>query len=87
MNAPPQREAPPPRDPPPDKPSPRRDDERTDERTVLAIAGPLLFTPPALALADRDVTILGVPSLVVYVFAAWLVGILLTAVVSRPRRP
>ncbi len=63
------------------------DGERTDERTVLAFTGPLLFTPPALALADREVAVFGVPSLVVYVFAAWLVGILLTAVVSRPRRP
>lgn len=60
--------------------------ERRDARTVLAVAGPLLFMPPALTIADRDVTILGVPSLVVYVFAAWFLGIVLTLLVSRPRR-
>ncbi len=74
--------------PPPPAPPPPDDGERTDARTVLALAGPVLFTPPALALFDRDATMLGVPALVVYVFAAWLVGILLTAAVSRPpRRP
>lgn len=73
-----------PRPTPPD-PAPRRSSGRTDRRTVLAIGGPILFTPPALALATREVTLWGVPSLVVYVFSAWLLGIVLTALTARPR--
>jgi hypothetical protein len=59
---------------------------RNDARAVLALGGPVLFTPPALALADRESTVLGVPSLAVYVFAAWLLGIVLTVLVGRRRR-
>jgi len=54
-----------------------------DVRTALAIGGAALFTPPILFLADRDITILGVPFLVVYVFGAWLAGIVITFVAAR----
>ncbi|MCF3932839.1 hypothetical protein L1787_05340 [Acuticoccus sp. M5D2P5] len=60
--------------------------ERTDLRTIVAVGGPLLFTPTALALAQREWTVFGVPSLVIYVFAAWLLGILLTRLLNRGMR-
>lgn len=65
------------------EPRPARAATRRDVRAALALAGPVLFTPPALALADRDATVLGVPSLVVYVLGAWLLGIVLTFLTAR----
>jgi len=64
----------------------RRQAQRSDARAVLALGGPILFTPPALALADREAAILGVPSLALYVFIAWLAGIVLTFLAARLRR-
>jgi hypothetical protein len=62
---------------------PPRPHARRDTRAVLALGGPVLFTPPALALADREATVFGVPALVAYVLGAWLLGILLTFLVAR----
>lgn len=69
--------------PDPPEPAPPAGTERTDVRVVVALAGPILFTPPMLALADRDGTVLGIPPLLVYVFTSWLVGIVLTALAAR----
>ena len=57
--------------------------ERADARTVAALAGPLLATPAALALADREGTVAGVPVVLVYIFAVWLAGIVITALLAR----
>ena len=54
-----------------------------DVRGALAIGGAALFTPPVLFLADRESTVLGVPILVVYVFGAWLTGIVFTFLSAR----
>ena len=71
-------------DPPPAAPSgPPPARSRSDARTALALAGPVLFTPAALALATREWTFLGVPSVAAYVFATWLVGIVLTRLLAR----
>ncbi|MBJ3774099.1 hypothetical protein [Acuticoccus mangrovi] len=70
----------------PGEPTPPASRARSDGRTLLAIAGPVLFTPPAMALADRDFSVSGVPAVVVYVFLAWFVGILLTRWLARSRR-
>ncbi|WP_108663257.1 hypothetical protein [Acuticoccus kandeliae] len=71
---------------PPKKAPPEPSPERSDARAIVALAGPLLFTPPALALAQRDWSFFGIPTLVVYVFAAWLLGIVLTRAVNRRMR-
>jgi len=91
VTAPPDGPPAPPGDPSgqaPRAPEPRaaRAATRRDVRAALALAGPVLFTPPALALADRDATVLGVPTLVVYVLVAWLLGILLTFLAAREPR-
>ncbi|MEM7694301.1 MAG: hypothetical protein AAF318_07605 [Pseudomonadota bacterium] len=63
---------------------PRRAPTRRREwRAALTAGAPIVFLPAVLSLADRG-TILGVPSLVVFVFAAWLAGIVLMALVARP---
>lgn len=56
---------------------------KTASRAALAVAGAILFTPLALTLADRPVAPFGIPSVVLYVFGAWLAGIVLTARVAR----
>lgn len=66
-------------------PEPRRT-RRSDARAALSAAAPILFLPPALSLADREWTLFGVPSLVVYIFAVWLCGIVLIARTNRRRR-
>lgn len=62
-------------------PSPRRQ-ARAGARAALSAAGPLFFLPPALAVADRDWSLFGVPALVIYVFSVWLVGIILIALTA-----
>ncbi len=59
---------------------------RTDARTIVALAGPILFTPAALFLVDRPADVLGVPFLLVYIFAVWLAGIALTFILARRAR-
>jgi hypothetical protein len=48
--------------------------------------GALLFNPPLLGLFGVPRTILGVPVLYVYVFAAWLGVIVLAALAAGQRR-
>lgn len=61
---------------------PRRS-ARADFRVAVAVAGPVLFTPPVLALANREGAIFGIPPLLIFVFLAWLAGIVLTAFAAR----
>lgn len=72
--------------PGPQAADPPRASLRTDARVLLALGGPMLFSAPVMALAERDWTLLGVPALVIYVFLAWLVGIVLTALAARGPR-
>ena len=51
---------------------------------VLPVGGVLVFSPVALAVFDRWMPVGGVPLLVVYIFGAWVVGILLTAWLAIP---
>ncbi len=49
----------------------------------LPLVGLLLFMPPLLSLFDGGHFLFGMPLLLIYIFAIWLVGILLTAVAAR----
>jgi len=69
--------------PPGDSGTTPRRPPRSAARTVLSIASPLFFLPSALALADRDATVFGIPALTIYVFAAWFAGIVLVALTAR----
>jgi hypothetical protein len=54
----------------------------TQERLVaLFLFGVLLFTPPILSIFNVPDRIVGLPSLYLYLFAAWTLLILLVAVV------
>jgi hypothetical protein len=56
---------------------------------VLTVVGGLLFAPPLVLLFSGTGQVLGVPTEVVYLFAAWLMLVLLTAAISvgLPRAP
>lgn len=53
-----------------------------DARRALAVGSVILLLPVTLALADRGV-IAGVPTLVIFVFATWFAGIMLTRLLAR----
>jgi hypothetical protein len=54
----------------------------THERLVaLFILGALLFTPPFLSIFNTPTHVLGVPSLYFYLFAVWILLIVLVALV------
>jgi hypothetical protein len=42
---------------------------------------------PALAIANRPVLVLGVPALVLYLFAVWTAMVIVGAVLARGARP
>ncbi|GAB2642340.1 hypothetical protein GCM10027270_33360 [Nocardioides ginkgobilobae] len=64
----------------------RVDDGRTRARLVaLAVAAFALFGYPLLRVFDREVIVLGVPLVWLYVFAAWGLLIALVALVVRER--
>jgi hypothetical protein len=51
---------------------------------VLALAGAILLLPPlALVAANISARPFGIPAAVIYLFAVWLLLILLTAFLSR----
>jgi hypothetical protein len=50
---------------------------------ILPLAGLLLFMPPYLRILSRDDQLFGIPVLHIYIFVLWLVGIILSAMVSR----
>jgi hypothetical protein len=65
--------------------SPRRRDGRRlrDMAIVLPFAFLLLVLPPYVRVFDGDGTLLGVPSLLVYVFGVWTLAILAAGLVAR----
>ncbi|RAH99523.1 hypothetical protein DLJ53_23725 [Acuticoccus sediminis] len=67
-------------------PPPPRRGGRADARVIVALAGPVLFTPTALIAIDRPLRILEVPAILIYVFAVWLIGIGLTYIFARRTR-
>ncbi|NBB82436.1 MAG: hypothetical protein GVY28_03440, partial [Alphaproteobacteria bacterium] len=54
-----------------------------DLAVLLPLGAVLVFTPPYVGLFDGGGTLLGLPVQHVYIFGAWGVGILLTALVAR----
>ncbi len=50
---------------------------------ILPFVGLLLFMPPILDFFDVGRYLFGLPLLLVYLFAIWLVGILLTGLAAR----
>ncbi|HEX6959061.1 MAG TPA: hypothetical protein VF194_13835 [Ferrovibrio sp.] len=50
---------------------------------VLPLGGTILFIPPYLSIFSRAEFVFGIPVMHLYVFGAWLAGILLTALLSR----
>ncbi|MCB1007356.1 MAG: hypothetical protein KDB94_00525 [Acidobacteria bacterium] len=54
---------------------------------LLFLTGCLVFGPPFLDLFQRPSSIAGVPSLFVYLFAAWALFILVLALLVEPPRP
>lgn len=54
---------------------------RKERLTAAFLLGLLLFMPPFLAVASRDVTVAGIPLLYAWLFGGWLVLIVLLALV------
>jgi membrane protein implicated in regulation of membrane protease activity len=54
-----------------------------DLGALLPLGGLALLLPPYLSIFDRPVFIAGVPLLPAYIFTAWMIGIVLAAIVSR----
>ena len=64
----------------------RQDEERTRARLVaLAVAAFALFSYPLLRVFDREVIVLGVPLVWLYVFVVWGLLIALVALATRGR--
>lgn len=62
-------------------------DRRPERLAGAFLLGLVLFMPPFLVIAARDVDIGGVPLLVLWVFGGWLALIVVLAlVVERPGR-
>jgi hypothetical protein len=50
---------------------------------VLTVLGALLMLPPLVYVFDQPVTHFGIPQIVFYLFAVWLLMIIGTAVLAR----
>ena len=62
------------------------DDKAREQRFIaLCMLGLVLFNCPVLALFNVDATVLGVPLLYAYLFAAWAILIGLMAYVAERR--
>lgn len=60
----------------------------TSERLIaLFLLGALLFTPPFLGIFNQPDRILGIPVLYLYLFGAWLLLIVILAVVVERAGP
>jgi hypothetical protein len=55
-----------------------------DVLVLLFVAGALLLNFPMLAVANRAVTLAGIPVLYLYLFGAWAAGILVVFLLVRP---
>lgn len=54
-----------------------------DISLALLVGAILIFTPPYIKMFNHPVFVLGVPVLHIYLFSLWLVGIVLTGLLSR----
>lgn len=54
-----------------------------DLAIILPIGALAIFMPPYIRIFDQPVTVFGIPLLPFAIFAAWLIGIGLTAFISR----
>jgi hypothetical protein len=54
---------------------------RKERLAAAFLLGLLLFMPPLLAVASRDVLVAGIPLLYLWLFGGWLVLILIMALV------
>jgi hypothetical protein len=54
---------------------------------ILPLGGTILFMPPYLRILSRHEFLFGVPLMHLYIFGAWLLGILLTALLARRLSP
>ncbi len=61
--------------------SPRR--RLRDIALLLPIGALILFLPPYIRIFSQPSFVFGVPLLHVYIFSAWLIGIVLTGLVAR----
>jgi len=50
---------------------------------LLAVMGLVLLVPPVVTLFNRDVTIWGMPQIVVYLFVVWFLLIVGTVLLTR----
>ena len=50
---------------------------------ILPFGGMVLFMPPYLRIFSRPDFLFGIPVMHLYIFGAWLLGILLTALLAR----
>ena len=50
---------------------------------ILPLGGVILFMPPYLQVFSRPDFLFGIPVLHLYIFGAWFLGILLTALLAR----
>lgn len=64
-----------------------RDEQRGKRLIALFLFGVLLFNFPLLAVVEAGRQVLGLPPLVVYLFAAWIGLILLLARIVERRFP
>jgi hypothetical protein len=62
-------------------------DDRMKSARLAAVAllGFVLLDGPLLTIADRTATVVGIPALYAYVFAAWALLIALIALLARGR--
>lgn len=58
---------------------------RTERLVAAFLLGLLLFMPPFLAVASRDVTVAGIPLLYLWLFGGWLALIMVLLVVVELR--
>jgi len=61
----------------------RRTNRLRDAALVIPIGGVVLFLPPYVLIFDQDGYFFGIPFLHVALFTCWLVGLVLTGVMSR----
>lgn len=59
---------------------------RTERLVAAFLLGLLLFMPPFLAVASRDVAVAGIPLLYLWLFGGWLGLIVVLALVVECRR-
>lgn len=57
-----------------------------DRLIALFLLGILLLTPPAMAIFNVDRLVFGIPLLFLYLFGAWILIVLLMAIVLRTAR-